>query len=125
MSGEPYSKARQLARGKRRYRRHVASAKGWQRIQNEKLGPCRICRDPGRNGSLFGKIALHHVVPRDLGGDDYAANIVPLCFDCHTAVTALRPKACRALLGKLTKDERAYAVDRLGDNWQRVYGIKP
>ena len=48
---KPYPKAQQLARGERRYRRKVASAKQWQRIAAEKQGPCRVCRDPASNGA--------------------------------------------------------------------------
>ena len=43
---DPYPKSRQLARGERRYRRKVASAKQWQAIMAAKIGPCRVCCDP-------------------------------------------------------------------------------
>jgi len=125
MSGDPYPKARQLARGAKRYRRKVAAPKAWQAIQAAKLGPCRVCCDPGTNGRIFGRIHLHHVVPRDLGGDDVADNIAPLCPDCHAQVTARVLEPCRALCSSLTDAEYAYAVERAGEGvFERVYGIE-
>lgn len=32
-------------------------------------------------------IELHHIVPLEIGGNDIWTNLVPLCRDCHTAVT--------------------------------------
>src|SRR5205823_13583592 len=84
---KPYPKSSQLARGERRYRRKVASAKQWQRIIAAKQGPCRVCRDPATNGSVHATIQFHHLVPRSVGGDDTADNIVPLCQDCHFLYT--------------------------------------
>ena len=110
MSGEPFPKSAQLARGQKRYRRKVASNKRWQQLQDEKIGPCRICTDPGTNGSVHGKIQLHHIVPRDQGGDDVAENLVPLCPDCHGKVTRLDASFIVALELSLTPEERAYAL---------------
>jgi hypothetical protein len=42
VSGEPFPKSAQLARGARRYRRKVASPKQWQAIIAAKQGPCRV-----------------------------------------------------------------------------------
>lgn len=33
------------------------------------------------------ELELHHVVPLEIGGNDIAENIVPLCYYCHKAVT--------------------------------------
>src|SRR5947208_2495245 len=98
----PDPKARTLARGPRRYRRKVASPKQWQAIQAEKIGPCRVCCDPGRNGSAFGKIQLHHVVARDHFGDDVADNLVPLCPACHHRVTIRCEVESRAMIVSLS-----------------------
>ena len=32
-------------------------------------------------------IEWHHIVPIEIGGNDVPSNIVPLCYDCHKAVT--------------------------------------
>jgi 5-methylcytosine-specific restriction endonuclease McrA len=127
MSGEAYPKSRQLARGQRRYRRKVASSKQWQRISAEKVGPCRVCGDPGRNGRMFGRIHLHHVVPRSSPwfGDDVADNIVPVCPDCHWLVTAPGSRSARLVCESLTDAEYAYAVTRCGEAFfERAYGIE-
>ena len=125
MAGEPFPKSKQLARGLRRYRRKVASPKQWQAIQSAKIGPCRVCLDPATNGRVYGRIALHHVIPRDLGGDDVADNIVPLCQLCHHAVTVFRPAESHKLCASLTDEEYAYAIERGGEDvFERVYGIE-
>jgi 5-methylcytosine-specific restriction endonuclease McrA len=124
MSGEPFPKSRQLARGQKRYRRKVASPKQWQAISAAKVGPCRVCGDPGKNGRMYGRIQLHHVVPREDGGDDVADNIVPLCPDCHQLVTGRAAPECRVLVAELTDAEYTYAVEKAEEQvWERVYGI--
>lgn len=121
---KPYPKAAQLARGARRYRRKVASPKSWQAIIDAKIGPCRVCCDPGRNGSQWGRIQMHHIVPRDLGGDDVADNVLPLCGQCHDEVTRRNPDAMRLLAESLTDAEYAYAIERCGEGaLERLYRV--
>ena len=36
-------------------------------------------------------IEWHHVVPLALGGNDNLSNMVPLCYECHKAVTTQQP----------------------------------
>ncbi len=122
---KPYPKEKQLARGERRYRRKVASPKQWQAIIAAKQGPCRICGAEASNGRLHGHIHLHHIVPRDLGGDDLPDNIVPLCPDCHDRVTRREADTCCLLVFRLADAEYAYAVGKLGEQvWERAYGIR-
>lgn len=117
VTGDPYPKAAQLARGPRKYRRTVASAKDWQRIAADKLGPCRVC-----GGDSL--IQLHHVVARSDGGDDVADNIVSLCADCHGAITRRNPRLAAIMLERLTDAEYAYAVERGGEAYfERHYGL--
>jgi hypothetical protein len=132
-NAKPRPKSAQLARGARRYRRKVASPKQWQAISAAKLGPCRVCCDPGRNGSAFGLIQLHHLVSRQDGGDDVADNIVPLCPKCHEKVTArglvfsggLYVPIGEVLLAMLTDAEYAYMIQRGGEQYaERAYGIR-
>jgi hypothetical protein len=121
----PRPKAVQLARGQRRYRRKVASPKQWQAIIAAKIGPCRVCCDPGRNGSAFGKIQLHHIVSRAHGGDDVGDNIVPVCPACHEQLTRRNVVDCEAVLASLTDAEYAYMIERGGESYpERAYGIE-
>jgi len=121
---DPFPKRKQLARPHRRAKRHVATRAEWARIVAEKQGPCRVCCDPGHNGSLFGRIQLHHLVPRALMGDDVADNLVPLCLVCHQAVTERRPLELRELAEMLTDAEYAYVIGKLGEGaMERLFGV--
>lgn len=121
---KPYSKAEQLARGEKRYRRKVASAKQWQRICAAKLDRCRIChtRRAERPDIVLDP---HHLVARIHGGDDVEANIVPLCRGCHDSVTRRWPAACLLLLESLDDFEYGYMIRRGGPDYaQRAYGVE-
>lgn len=113
------SKGSQLARGTRRYRRRVASPARWQRIIDEKNGPCRVC-------GTTGNITFHHLTPKSLGGDDQAANIVPLCGSgttgCHGLIEARDKAACKALRESLTDEEYAYVTTSGGPKRPRQGG---
>ena len=126
MAGEPFPKQRQLERGPKRYRRKVASAKAWQKTSDEKRGPCRVCNDPGSNGRLYGKVHLHHIVPRDRGGDDTAANVLPLCPACHDRVTRLDTAYCIMMILSLTLEEHEYVREHHGglDALLPMYGLR-
>lgn len=112
MSGEPFSKDAQLARGDKREARHVADKDEWARIAEAKQGPCRVCVLPASNGSYWKQIELHHLVARAQLGDDTEDNIVPLCRTCHAAVSAYNPFALAALAASLTDSERAYVASK-------------
>jgi hypothetical protein len=121
----PRPKSAQLARGQRRYRRKVASPKQWQAIIAAKIGPCRVCCEPGMNGSGFPKVQFHHIVSRTDNGDDVADNIAPLCPVCHEGVTVRMGGCCLALLASLTNAEYAYMIQRGGEDYaERAYGIE-
>ena len=117
----PYSKEAQLARGERRYRRKVASSKRWQQLWDEKRGPCRIC-----GSSVASLMELHHLVARVHFGDDVADNLVPLCGDCHAAITLRRSSsAAKRLLLSLSDAEYAYMIERGGEDYpERAYGVR-
>ena len=116
----PFPKSVQLARGPKRYRRKVASAKQWERIWSEKRGPCRAC-----SFRAAAAIDPHHLVFREHGGDDVAANIVPICRSCHEALHNRAPAISRLLLTRLSDAEYAYMVERGGEDYaERVYGIE-
>lgn len=125
MPSEPYPKSRQLARGERRYKRKIASPKQWQAIIAAKIGPCRSCGSVCENGRLYWLVEFHHVVARVHGGDDTADCIVPLCHDCHDAVTRRDPFACRNMLASLDDAEYSYAVTKAGEDYfERAYGLR-
>lgn len=117
---KPYSKAQQLARGERRYRRKVASPKQWQAIISAKHGRCRVCE---RGGMLA--VYMHHLIPRDFHGDDVPDNVIPLCELCHGRVTMLRADTVHTMLRSLSDAEYAYAVGKAGEDWaERIYGLR-
>ena len=117
MSGQPYPKASQLARGERRYRRKVASPKQWQAIiAAKRAGGCRICGQA--------TVEYHHLVPRHDHGDDVADNIVPLCYAHHQQVTYATPARLAQLAATLTDAEYGYVIGKLGeDGIARLFGV--
>lgn len=124
MTGEPYPKGKQLARGERRYRRKVATAKQWQKIVAAKQGACRICTDPASNGKVHSHIEFHHLISRARGGDDVEENIVPLCSTCHEAVSREERSALDVLAISLTGAEYAYIIDKLGEGaMERLFRV--
>lgn len=103
-------------------KRVKADRAGWERIREEKLTgrSCRVC-------VAFIAGTLHHLVPRSLGGDDVADNLVPLCGSgttgCHGLVEARDPWACSLLGFRLTEAERAYVIGKKGEAFlHRYYG---
>lgn len=129
MAGEPFTKDRQVGVARKRYRRVVVSRKGWEKLQDERQGPCLVCRHLGRTQLLAS--TLHHVVPRSRGGDDAAVNLVPLCGDGtrghHGDVEARTGLTSRWLAEAVQQYEPAvyaYAVEKLGeDGWLRLMNV--
>jgi len=116
MSGNPYPKHHQLAQEARRTFRRKATPTEWSKLRDLKRGPCRCC------GSSFS--GLHHVVFRSHGGDDVAANLVPLCTVCHELVHKRDRETCVRLVMMLRDEEYLYAVLKCGEPvWERVYGV--
>jgi hypothetical protein len=124
MPSDPYPKARQLARGERRYRRKVASPKQWQAIIAEKGNCCRICGMPSRD-VYSRRVQYHHLVSRASAlGDDVAANIVPLCGACHYRVTVRDGVWLHHLAESLSDAEYAYVIGKLGEGaLERLFGV--
>lgn len=118
----PLSKRDQLARGPKRRHRIFATTAEWERLRALKLTGCRLC---GRGPYLC---TLHHIVPRSLGGDDVADNLVALCGDgtrgCHGLAEAREGETLAALADALTASERAYARSKLGAfALERLFGV--
>lgn len=102
--------------------RKVASRTEWAAIVAAKYGPCRVCT------RSYVRVSYHHLVPRSLGGDDVAENIVPLCGDgvtgCHGEIESRLPVAGKLLAANLTDGEYAYCVAKLGEGaMQRLFGV--
>lgn len=67
--------------------RFVANPRQWAKLRRDLIGStyakCAGC------GEFFAaaRLSLHHLIPRSLGGDDLAQNLVPLCgtgtTGCH------------------------------------------
>lgn len=103
-------------RPKRTARKRATQAQ-WRELHGAKQGPCRVCQAPPNNH-------LHHVLSRAQGGSDDFSNLVPLCPECHRAVEAHEPVACRKLVESLDDHEYAYAVEHGGESvFERRYGV--
>jgi hypothetical protein len=116
---DPYPKSKQLARGERRYRRKVASPKQWAAIRAAKLNgqKCRVCANAYAE-------ELHHLVARDMGGDDVQANLVGLCREDHRYIEHREPQELRRLAESLTPDEAEYVFVKLGEGaMERLFGV--
>jgi len=114
LSGNPYPKDAQLARGERRRFRKVATWRERVVLRRQKIGVCRRCC--ARWGT-----ELHHLVKRSHGGDDVADNLIPLCRDCHRFI---HEHPNDSFLAKLTDAEYAYMIDRGGEDYpERAYGV--
>jgi hypothetical protein len=102
-----------------------ASRKQWEKIVQEKAGPCRVCTIPRENGHGFPVIEFHHIVSRGDRGDDVPDNIAPLCHPHHMEVTLRNPAVSALFLAALTDAEYAYMIMRGGEDYpERAYGIE-
>lgn len=111
---------------KYRGRGRVRATRGeWTKLRAERLEGwlCRICFERPADG-------LHHVVPRSLGGDDVAANLVALCGSgttgCHGLVEHRDREALHTLAVTVQAEDMVYAycIDRLGEGaLHRLFGV--
>lgn len=127
MAGDPYPKSAQLGAQRKKYRRKVASRKTWEKLRDERLGPCLIGRYLGVECAKH--VELHHVVRRGAPhfGDDVADNLVPLCRAHHRKVTDGHSVVLQALAAAIQAWEPAvyaYAIDKLGeDGFLRLHKV--
>lgn len=126
MAGRAYTKEQQLGSTRKRYRRKAASAKTWEKLRDERLGPCLLCRYLGIKQASPSE--LHHCVPRDRFGDDAADNLVSLCRTHHRHVEDRVGHMSVLLAEAIQRDEPAvyaYAVEKLGeDGWLRLHSVR-
>lgn len=86
--------------------RHVATQAEWETLREQKLDVCRGCHAT--------TVELHHLIPKSLGGDDVADNLVPLCTDCHRKVH-VGCDTTRLDVGlALTDEEMGHVLNRKG-----------
>lgn len=114
-------------RGNRRRGRITASRDEWLRLREAKLGSCVLCdisEGLGGGRSTRGRIELHHLVPRSMGGDDVEDNLVSLCTAHHDFVTRRYPSPLAWLARSLTDAEYAYIIGKLGEGGpERLFGV--
>jgi hypothetical protein len=111
MSGQP---------NPRPLKRHKADIDEWKILRKLKLGPCRVC-EWTQSAYRPQPIELHHLVGRDLGGDDVPDNLVPLCRVDHRLVEERKPIACAQLRASLTLREFAYITTTKSVDWLNRY----
>jgi hypothetical protein len=70
------------------------------------------------------EVQMHHLVPRWMGGDDVADNLIPLHHYCHNGVHGRSREALRAVQGTLTDAEYAYVIGKIGEaGLERLFGV--
>lgn len=95
--------------------RHKDSRAGRLKLAAERC--CRVCEETSW-------LSRHHLVPRSLGGDDVDDNIVPLCETCHGDFERSgkhRRHVGHLIRGKLTAGERAYVIEKKGEDFLERY----
>jgi len=96
-------------------RRIIEDREGWEVLRRQKLRGCRVC------GVTYFIVQLHHLVGRDLGGDDVPDNLVPLCPTHHQEVEERKLVTCSVLRERLTPDELRYVLGKKGDRFLDRY----
>jgi predicted restriction endonuclease len=87
-------------------KRIKATHKDWQVLRWHKMTQgCRLC-------GMRDRVELHHLVGRDLGGDDVLDNLVPLCPTHHQMVEERVSEACYALREQLRASEIRYVLEK-------------
>ncbi|CAA0254792.1 HNH endonuclease [Tenacibaculum maritimum] len=57
------------------------------------------------------KIEIHHITPKEQGGEDTFENAIPLCFDCHSDAGhyfAKHPKGTKFSIKELRKHKKSW-----------------
>jgi 5-methylcytosine-specific restriction endonuclease McrA len=107
-------------------RRVVDPAAGQAKLAYERV--CRACASSRRERAWWYRLQRHHLVPRSLGGDDVADNIVPLCLPCHQdfeSSPSLRREVAQRVRASLTLAELAYVLAKKSRAWLDRYYPPP
>ena len=105
-------------------KRIVGSQGWWGEMQAVKTGMCQAC------GKKHGKTSWHHLVGRDLGGDDVPENLAELQGDgvagCHGEIQRLERRTCSALRARLRPSQVGYIIGRKSEVFlNRYYPKEP
>lgn len=106
-----------MERGRRIKGRYRATSEEWEEFRRVKLynRPCRLPSCPHR------AVSFHHLIGRDLLGDDMLENLIEVCgtgtTGCHGKLQELDPGTCSQLRSVLTSAEIAAASLKLGRDW--------
>lgn len=74
--------AHQQQRDRERNERSYYQTPEWRRLRKAVAGrPCAVCESRKR-------VVAHHREGRKAGGEDVAANLIPLCGSCHSTYEA-------------------------------------
>lgn len=99
--------------------RYRAGPEEWKALRAtliQRFGTCQVCE--GLDCQNW-PLTAHHLVGRDLGGDDVIANLALLggtgTTKCHGLVQEFDRPACVRLRSNLTDEQRAYIIGRLGE----------
>ncbi len=79
---------------------------------------CCVCHKP-----CGIKMEIHHIVPKNQGGEDTEENAIPLCLDCHAEVAAYdvkHPKGKRFTPSELKKHKAQWFAICSQSPWQRL-----
>jgi 5-methylcytosine-specific restriction endonuclease McrA len=96
---ESYAVEQSKHRAHRRVAKRLLRTGEWQQILETYYHACAYC------GSIDKKLSIDHVIPRSLGGDTVASNIVPACISCNSKKQArtdwipMTPERIAHLLG--------------------------
>jgi len=67
--------------------------KPWVRMRDNYL--CAFCKidvrlvDAGNTGEDLGGCSVHHIIPKELGGEDNPKNCITICANCHKLLEKL------------------------------------
>lgn len=91
-------------------------------IKAVKCQECRLCGVSARRAQINAAHLVARGMGGTIGGEWTAANIVGLCGHgnidgCHGLIDGYDPEARAALRAKLTEDELAYIVMKMGQGW--------
>lgn len=77
-----YNKYERDPASKRRYGR------AWKRIRDRVIAEQPLCQKCLEAGRLTPATEVHHILPLSRGGTHARENLMPLCKNCHSEITA-------------------------------------
>lgn len=62
--------------------------RSWQRIRSRYIAEHPLCEECEKTGKLMPVQEVHHRLPLSKGGTHDASNLMSLCTECHSRITA-------------------------------------